>query len=373
MDKRDYYEMLGVPREASSETIKKAFRRLAIKYHPDKNAGDKTAEEQFKQINEAYEVLSDPSKREAYDQFGHAGVGAGVGGGPAGFEGVQDFADFPNLGDILGEMFGGRTRGRARVTRQGEDLQAEVEVSLKEAATGTTVPLKVGRFEACQACEGSGSRTGTSPKTCPECRGSGTVRFSQGFFTLSQTCRRCRGEGSVIEHPCPECRGGGRVRRTAQVTIRIPPGVREGTSLRISGAGQAGDRGGHPGDLYVIVHVKEDPVLVRQGDDVICEQHLSFPQAVLGCEILVPTLDGTVTMKIPPGTQSGSMFRLRERGIPHLGARGQGDQLVRMIVDVPTKLTEHQRELIREFAQAFEKKTPEGGPAGFVKRMFGTP
>lgn len=379
MVKRDYYEILGVPREASPDTIKSAFRRLAVKYHPDKNAGNKTAEEQFKEINEAYEVLSDTTKRQAYDQFGHAGVGGGASGGQPGFEGFQDFSGIPNLGDILGDVFGfgdvfgTRTRERGRGTKHGEDVQAETEVTLREVATGSTVPLKINRFEACEACDGSGSRSGTSPKTCPDCRGGGTVKFTQGFFTLSQTCRRCRGEGSVIEKPCPACRGAGRVRREAELTIRIPPGVREGTALRISGAGQVGDRGGQAGDLYVVVHVKADPVFERQNDDILCEHHLTFAQAALGCDIQVPALDGAVTMKLPPGTQSGAVFRLRERGVPHLGARGQGDELVRVIVDIPTKLTEPQRDLIRQLAQAFDKKATEGGSPGFVKRVFGPP
>lgn len=369
-EKRDCYEVLGVSRNATADEIKQAYRKLAIQHHPDKNPGNKQAEEKFKEINGAYEVLSDPEKRQAYDNYGHAGVGQGAGAGPGGFGG---FSDFSNFGDVFSDFFedvfnlgGGRTRRAGPVP--GADLRTSCTVTLKDAYTGTTVTLNIPISETCAKCHGSRVKPGTHPKTCPVCKGAGNIRTSQGFFTLTRTCGRCGGSGHIIETPCPDCLGTGRIRKNQNISVRIPPGMHDGTSLRISGAGEAGPAGGPAGDLYVTVHVKSDPRFVRDGDDLIVEQKIPFPLAALGGELEVPSMEGKITLKIPAGTQSGTIFRLNDRGMPRLGTRGKGDQLVKVTVDVPTSLTKAQRDLLHTLANTMQHKQDDGS---FFKKVFG--
>jgi molecular chaperone DnaJ len=377
-DKKDYYELLGVSRTASQDEIKQAYRRQAIRYHPDKNPGDKSAESQFKAINEAYELLSDSQKRAAYDRFGHEGVGANAGqGGFGGFGGFET-GDI-DLGDILGNIFGGGGGqegvfggGRSgRDTGRGEDIAIELTVSLKEAYDGTEKPVNFRRAKRCDTCHGSGAKPGTSPVTCKACGGRGQVRIQRGFFVMQQTCSTCRGQGRIVETPCSTCRGRGIAEETANLKVRIPPGVREGTSLRISGAGQAGLHGGSAGDLFVVVHVANHPRFTREGDDLYLDQHVSFTQAAMGSEIPVETMEEPVTMKIPPGTQNRALFRLRDRGMPRLGARGQGDQFVRVAVEIPKHLNAKQRELLREFAKTLGED-PAKYEDSVLRKIFGS-
>jgi molecular chaperone DnaJ len=373
-EKRDYYELLGVSRTATPEEIKTAYRRQAIKYHPDKNPGDKNSEAQFKAINEAYEMLSDAQKRAAYDRFGHEGVSGAGGRGPEGF-GFGGFeAGDIDLGDILGNIFGGRedvfSGGRRKDTYRGEDIAIEVQVNLPEAYAGTEKPVAFKRAKRCETCSGTGAKPGTNPVTCKTCGGKGQVRIQRGFFMMQQTCSSCRGEGRIIQSPCATCQGQGTVEETANLKIRIPPGVREGTSLRIAGAGQAGPKGAVPGDLFVIVHVGKHPRFTREGDDLYLEQHLSIPQATLGCEIQVETLEDPVTMKIPPGTQSGALFRLRDRVMPKLCGRGNGEQFVRVLIDIPRTLNARQRELLRELAKTLGED-PTRYEDSVLRKIFG--
>jgi len=374
--KRDYYDILGVGRSASPEVIKAAYRTLAKKYHPDINK-DKSSEEKFKEANEAYEVLSDPQKRQLYDQHGHAGVSQG----PSGFQGrggSGDAGGFGDINDIFGDIFdnvfsGGSSRGRSRKSRavRGEDLQVRVKVSLRDAAFGTQKTIKIGHTKTCQKCRGSGARPGSNPKTCPQCKGSGTINFRQGFFSLSQTCNRCHGEGKIIDSPCDTCKGNGKIRQQEPITVRIPSGVQEGTALRVSGSGEAGENGGPSGDLYVVIHQESDPRFERKDDDIISEEKISITQAALGSEIGVPALEGNLTLRIPPGTQTGTVFRIRDKGIPHLGGRGRGDQLVKVIIDVPTHLNANQKELLKELAKSFGEEETQRDDNSFIKRVFG--
>jgi molecular chaperone DnaJ len=378
-EKRDYYELLGVNRNAAADEIKAAYRRQAVKFHPDKNPGDKGAESQFKAINEAYEVLSDGQKRAAYDRFGHAGVNAAAGGagpgsgGAGGFGGFSgDFGDV-DLGDILGNIFGGEAAGGGRRRSQaarGEDVAVEAEVTLREAYAGAKKPIRIVRAERCEVCGGAGAKPGTSAVTCKTCGGAGQVRSQRGFFVMAQTCPTCRGEGSVIASPCTACRAQGAVEKASTLTVRIPEGVREGTSLRISGAGQAGFRGGPSGDLFVVIHVSHDKRYTRNGDDLYVEERLSFPQAAMGCEIPVETMEQPVTIKIPPGTQSGTLLRLRDHGMPRLEGRGQGDQFVKVMVEVPKELTTKQREVLREFAKTLGENSAQYDES-VLKKIFG--
>lgn len=380
-EKRDYYELLGINRSAGADEIKAAYRRQAIKYHPDRNPNDKNAEAQFKAINEAYEVLSDGQKRAAYDRFGHAGVngaagGAGAGSGSgAGFGGFSDLGDI-DLGDILGNIFGGQGFSgggggqRRGASSRGEDLAIETEVTLREAYEGSKKPIRIQRAERCETCSGSGAKPGTTSTTCHTCGGAGQVRSQRGFFVMAQTCPTCHGEGTVIQSPCSTCRGAGAVEKTSTITVKIPPGVREGTSLRIAGAGHSGYRGGSQGDLFVVIHLAKDPNFTREGDDLYTEQQISIPQAAMGCEIQVRTMEDAVTMKIPPGTQSGTLFRLRDRGMPRLNGRGQGEQFVRVIVTVPKTLSSAQRDLLKEFAKTLGEN-PSQYEDSVLKKMFG--
>jgi molecular chaperone DnaJ len=367
---RDYYEVLGVSKTASADELKQAYRRLALKLHPDRNPGDKAAEEKFKEVNEAYEVLSNTEKRQAYDQFGHAGVSgeAGSGTGAGGFGGFKSIDVRDIFSSVFGGAFGG-ARGR-RGPQRGSDLQFEHTISLAEAFQGTQSSLKVSRAVHCDRCEGSGAKPGTSVKTCPDCRGAGQVRVTRGFFTLAQTCPRCQGEGQTVESPCPECRGQGRVRKTETVTVRLPPGVEEGTVLRVSGGGEAGERGAESGDLYVVVHVRADERFEREGEDLTTVCKVSMPLIALGGDVDVPTLEKPVKIHIPAGTQPGALLRVRGAGMPRLRGSGRGDLLVRVSVDVPTKLSKEQRRLLWELGQSLGE-TGIKADDGFLKKAFG--
>ena len=346
--KRDYYEVLGVARTASAEEIKKAYRKLAMKHHPDRNPGDKSAEEKFKEAAEAYAVLSDAEKRSQYDQFGHS-----LGG--SGFQGFQGFEEnFRGFGDIFGDLFddffggGGRTR---RGAGRGSDLAVAVEISLEEAGRGKEIPLEIPRRETCGSCAGSGAARGSKKSVCNECRGTGEIRMTQGFFSLRRTCPRCQGEGERIEKPCPDCRGRGRVEKTRKLSLRIPPGVDNDSRLKISGEGEAGERGAARGDLYVQIRVRPHDFLARQGDDLYSEILVPFSTAVLGGEVSVPTLAGKVKLRIPAGTPSGKVFRLKDQGVPSLHGAGRGSLLVRIEIQVPDRVGEKERALLAEWAR----------------------
>jgi len=370
VSKRDYYEVLGIPRTASDDEIKKAFRKLARKYHPDVNRdGTKESEDKFKEVNEAYEVLSTPEKRQQYDQLGHAAFeGGGQGGGAGGFGG----GGFNDIFDMFFNQSGFGFGNRAPGPERGADLRYDMELTFEQSAFGLETEIQVPRTEDCTACHGSGAAPGTHPETCPQCRGTGQVQVAQntpfGRMVNVKTCDRCRGEGKIVHTPCSECHGQGKTRNRRRIKIKIPPGVDTGSRLRVSREGEAGTRGGPPGDLYVYVFVKAHRLFTREGDDVICEVPISIVQATLGDEIEVPTLDGKVSWRIPEGTQSGTAFRLKDKGIPHLRGHGRGDQHVRVKVVTPKKLTERQRELLREFAKVGgEDINPE--EKGFFKKV----
>ncbi len=370
--KRDYYEVLGIGRGAGDEELKKAYRRLAIQFHPDRNSGDQQAEERFKELNEAYQVLSDPEKRAQYDRFGHAAF-QGPGGGPGGFDFTQGFEEV--FSDIFGDIFGaGRGRARPR-TRRGDDLRYDLEIDFEEAARGTEKTVKFQRLTQCEACGGTRARGGrASVKTCPNCRGAGQVRTQQGFFSIATTCGQCRGEGTIIVDPCSKCQGQGRIRRQESLSVRVPPGVDNGSRLKLRSEGEAGYAGGPAGDLYVVIHVHEHPLFVRQDNDVIIEVPVSFPQVALGAEIEVPTLEGKIGLKIPAGTQSGKVLRLKGKGIADLHGYGRGDQLVKILVETPKRLTARQHELLEEFAKLSGEEVTHPMSKGFVeklKQMFG--
>ncbi len=364
MVKRDYYEVLGISRSASAQEIKRAYRRLALKYHPDKNPDNsKEAEEKFKEISEAYKVLSDPEKRQIYDQYGHAGLeaeigaGAGAGAGAGGFE-FDPFKIFEEVfgressgGDPFGNLFGRRSPTRAREAEPGRDLHYALGISFEEAAFGTKKEIRIPRYEACSICSGSGIKPGSQPQTCPTCQGSGYLAMSQGFFSITRTCTQCQGRGTIIKYPCRDCRGTGRVRRTRRVKVKIPAGVDHGSKLRLAGEGEAGLRGGIPGDLYISLRVKPHSIFKRDGNNIICEVPISFTQAALGSQIKVPTLNGGVRLKIPRGTQTNKILRLKGQGIPYLHSSGRGDHWVRVIVETPVNLTGEQKELLMKFQE----------------------
>lgn len=347
--KRDYYEVLGVHRDASDQEVKQAFRRLAIKYHPDKNPGDHEAEERFKEINDAYQVLSQPDLRQRYDRYGHAGVAAGAAAG-AGFG--QGFPSFDELFEMfgMGDIFGART-GRRAGPRRGSDLRYDIDLSLEEAAAGLKTKIRVPRLETCEVCRGTGAAQGSQPVRCSTCGGNGQVRYQQGFFSVARTCSTCRGTGKVIKDICRACRGEGRVELEKTMEIKVPPGVDNGSRLRIAGEGEAGELGGPRGDLYVIVHVKEHHFFERRDAHLYCTVPISFAQAALGAEVKVPTLDGEQTLRISEGTQSGSVFKLKGKGMPVLGGRGRGDLYVAVNVVTPTNLSREQRKLLEELAK----------------------
>lgn len=356
MAKRDYYEVLGVEKNASETEIKKAFRKLARQYHPDVNPGDKSAEERFKEINEAYEILGDPEKRQRYDQFGHAGFdpnGFG-GGGFGGFGGFGGAGDFSGFGDIFEMFFGQAGAQRSRGPAKGSDLRLDLELAFEEAAFGIEKDVELPRLENCPTCKGSGAKPGTQPSRCPHCNGAGQVRTTQrtplGQFQTIKTCPECGGEGQIIKTPCPECRGRGKVHKVRKLHIKIPAGVDSGSRIRLSGEGEPGSKGGINGDLYVYIEVRPHKIFRRQGNDIYMEMPVTFVQAALGDVVKVPTLEGKADLKIPEGTQTHTTFRLRGQGIPHLRGGGRGDLHVNVVVVIPTKLNEEQKKLLREFA-----------------------
>ncbi len=355
-DKRDYYEVLGVPKNAEPDGIKRAYRKIALRYHPDKNPGNQEAEERFKDAAEAYEVLSDTEKRERYDRFGFAGVG-GQGRQFTSFEEVfSAFGDiFGGGGSIFEEFFGGGRRGQRAGRGRGAHLKVDLEVTLAEVGEGTRKTIEITRNEVCATCRGTGAKQGTRPVRCTECGGRGEIVRSQGFFAMRSTCPRCHGTGEVIESPCGECGGRGRRPEKREITVNIPPGVGHGTPLRVSGEGEAGPRGGSRGDLFCEIHVKRHPFFVRHGDDLLLEMPIGFAQAALGAEIEVPTLQGKSRLKIPRGTASGTQLRMRGMGVPSLDGYGVGDQLVRVVVEVPTKLDKEHEEVLRRYAELEEQ------------------
>jgi len=352
MAKRDYYEILGVEKGASEAEIKKAYRRVAMKYHPDRNPDDKGAEEKFKEASEAYEILSDAEKRAAYDQMGHAAFdGTGGFGGAGGAQGFGNFGDI--FGDVFGDIFGGGRGGRGGPAR-GADLRYNLDLSLEDAVKGTTVQIKVPTLVHCDLCDGSGAKKGTKPTTCSTCGGAGQVRMSQGFFSVQQTCPKCRGRGRVINDPCPKCRGQGRVEDVKTLSVKVPPGVDNGDRIRLSGEGEAGPEGGMPGDLYVQIRVREHAIFQRDGKNLYCEVPISFVEAALGGELEVPTLDGKVKLKVPPETQTGKLFRLRAKGVTPVRGGGPGDLLCRVVVETPVNLNLKQKALLKELQESFE-------------------
>jgi molecular chaperone DnaJ len=356
MAKKDYYETLGVQRNASEAEITKAYRRLAMKHHPDRNPADKTSEAKFKETKEAYEILSDAQKRAAYDQFGHAGVDPAAAGDAGGFYSSRggNFADI--FGDVFGDIFGaGRTRG-TQVFR-GADLRYSLELALEDAVRGKEVKIRVPAMETCETCKGSGAKPGTSPTPCHTCGGHGQVRMQQGFFSIQQTCPKCRGTGKVIIDPCQTCHGAGRVQHTKTLSVKVPAGVDEGDQIRLAGEGEAGESGGPPGDLYVQVRLKPHALFKREHDDLYCEMPVSFATAVLGGDLEVPTLDGRAAIKVPPGTQSEKMFRLRGKGVRNVRTGHTGDLYCRLSVETPVNLTPQQKKLLEEF----ERSVKEGG------------
>lgn len=372
MSKRDYYEVLSVSRTATEQEIKSAYRRLAVKYHPDKNPNDATAEEKFKEAAEAYSVLSDPEQRRRYDRFGHAGVsssaGAGNWGAP-GFGGIEDI-----LGDLFGfgDVFGGARGGARRTTAQrGADLRYDLEITLEEAAKGMTAQLRIPRLETCDTCKGSGAKAGTQPESCSTCSGTGQVRYQQGFFSVARTCHVCRGAGRVVKDPCETCHGAGRVEREKQMEVKIPAGVETGSRLRVSGEGESGTQGGAPGDLYVVIHVAAHDQFERQGSNLYEAVPITFAQAALGADIMVKTLDGDEKLKIPMGTQTGTVFRLRGKGMPALGGRGRGDLFVSVTVMTPTSMTREQRRLLEQLAEVENKDLEDKGLVDKVRDIFG--
>ena len=344
--KKDYYELLGVSRNASEEEIKKAYRKLALQYHPDRNPGDKQSEEKFKEVSEAYQILSDAEKRSKYDQYGHAAFGDGS-PFPGGFDFTAGFEDV--FGDIFGEFFGGGARrGRGR----GDDLRYNLTLKFEEAVSGTEKKIKIPRHGPCETCHGSGAKAGTAPQTCPTCRGRGQVSFQQGFFSVSRTCSQCHGQGTIVKDPCANCGGSGRLRNLHTLNVKIPGGVDTGSRLKLRSEGESAPAGGAPGDLYVVIQVEPHPIFIRENLDILCDVPISIAQAALGAEIDVPTLNGKVKMKIPPGTQSGKVFRMKGKGVNDVQGYHQGDQHVRVSVETPTHLTARQKELLKEFATA---------------------
>jgi molecular chaperone DnaJ len=355
--KRDYYEVLGVTRAANADELKKAYRKLALKHHPDKNQHDKTSEEKFKEVSEAYEALSDPKKRQIYDQFGHAGMGAGGFGGGGDFGGGGSFQDLFN--DVFGDFFGGGGRGRTRDPhkQRGADLRYTLNITYEEAASGCEKQISFMRNRSCGTCKGSGSKSGEGATTCPQCAGAGEVHFQQGFFAVSRPCPQCHGEGTIVKNPCTVCKGQRVVPTPTKLAVSVPAGVNTGQRLKLKAEGDGGPQGGPSGDLYVVMQLLTHTLFERQDDDVLCEIPLSFAEATMGTEISVPTLNGQVALKIPNGTPSAKTFRIKGKGFPHLGGYGAGDLFVRVLIDIPEDLTSEQKDLLKKF-DAIAKETP---------------
>ncbi|HEY0207568.1 molecular chaperone DnaJ [Acerihabitans sp.] len=354
MAKKDYYEILGLPKDAEEREIKKAYKRLAMKFHPDRNPGNADAEAKFKEAKEAYEILTDAQKRAAYDQYGHAAFEqGGMGGGYGGASGGADFTDI--FGDVFGDIFGGGRRQRAS---RGSDLRYNMELSLEEAVRGVTKEIRIPTLEECDVCHGSGAKAGTSPVTCPTCHGAGQVQMRQGFFAVQQACPTCQGHGKIIKEPCHKCHGHGRIEKAKTLSVKIPAGVDTGDRIRLSGEGEAGEQGAPAGDLYVQVQVRQHPIFEREDNNLFCEVPINFAMAALGGEIEVPTLDGRVKLKVPAETQTGKLFRMRGKGVKSVRGGNQGDLLCRVVVETPVKLNEKQKQLLRELEESF------GGPSG---------
>ncbi|WP_018983899.1 molecular chaperone DnaJ [Salinimonas chungwhensis] len=371
MSKRDYYEVLGVDRSADARDIKKAYKKLAMKYHPDRTQGDKALEDKFKEIQEAYEILTDDQKRAAYDQYGHAGVDPNRGG--AGFGGGGDFGDI--FGDVFGDIFGGGRGGRQSRARQGADLRYNLELSLEEAVRGKDVEIRVPTLVECEVCDGSGAKKGTSPTTCPTCHGNGQVQMRQGFFAVQQTCPTCSGRGKIISDPCNNCRGQGRTEQTKTLSVKIPAGVDTGDRIRLNGEGEAGEAGAPAGDLYVQVHIRQHEIFTREGNNLYCEVPLSFTTAALGGELQVPTLDGKVKLKVSPETQTGRMFRLRGKGVKSVRNGMVGDLMCKVVIETPVNLSSKQKELLKELDESMGGAKGKHSPKeqGFfdgVKKFF---
>ncbi|MGO8757036.1 MAG: molecular chaperone DnaJ [Terracidiphilus sp.] len=369
MSKADYYEVLGVSRDASDQELKSAYRKQALKYHPDRNPGDHAAEEKFKEASEAYQVLSDAEKRAAYDRYGHAGLGAqGFAGSP--FGGAVDLSDI--FGDLFGEMFsmGGMPRGVSRGPRQqrGDDLRFDLAIDFEDAVFGKETEVKIRRLEACGTCHGRGSASGRGPSVCSHCQGRGQIRYQQGFFSVARTCVACGGTGTVIGDPCPACRGEGRAASEIKLNVKVPPGVEEGTRIRYAGEGDAGRLGGPKGDLYVILSIRPHDFFERHGHDLHCVIPISFPQAAMGAEFEIPGIDGPIPVKIPEGTQSGKELHIRGRGVPYLNQRGQGDLIVKVVVQIPRKLNRAQRELVAKLAETMSVENKPTSPS-LIEKM----
>lgn len=373
INKRDYYEVLGVNRSATDQELKTAYRRLAHQYHPDKNQSDPAAEEKFKEAAEAYTVLSNVEQRQRYDRFGHAGVSSSAAGGAwgaPGFGGIEDIlGDLFGFGDVFGS--GGRAGSRRSAAQRGSDLRYDLEITLEQAAVGMTAQLRIPKLESCEKCDGSGAAPGTKPETCRTCQGAGQVRFQQGFFSVSRTCSSCRGTGQVINSPCESCRGAGRVEREKSIEVKIPAGVETGSRLRLQAEGESGAYGGPPGDLYVVIHVAEHEQFERQGNNLYSSVPITFAQAALGAEVTVNTLSGEQSLKVPAGTQTGTVFRVRGQGMPVLGGRGKGDLFVSVSVITPTSLTREQRKLLEQLAKIETKDLEDKKLVDKVRDIFG--
>jgi len=374
MSKRDYYEALGVSKDASERDIKKAYKRLAMKYHPDRTAGDKELETKFKEVKEAYEILTDEQKRQMYDQYGHAAFEQGGGGGHGGFGGGHgDFGDV--FGDVFGDIFGGGGGRRQSRQQRGSDLRYNMDLTLEEAVRGKEVEIKVPTWVSCDPCDGSGAKAGSKPKTCTTCHGAGQVQMRQGFFAVQQTCPTCQGQGQIISDPCNSCHGQGRVEKTKTLSVKIPAGVDTGDRIRLSGEGEAGVHGAPAGDLYVQVSVREHDIFVREGNNLYCEVPISFTTSGLGGEIQVPTLDGRAKLKIPSETQTGKMFRMRGKGVKSVRSGAQGDLICKVVIETPVNLNERQRELLKELEESMGTDSSKNRPKeqGFfdgVKKFF---
>ena len=357
MSKRDYYEVLGTKKGASADELKKAYRRLAMKHHPDRNSDDADAEAKFKEAKEAYEILSDDHKRAAYDQYGHAGLDRAAGMGGMGAGGVSDI-----FGDVFGDIFSGGRRGASSNVYRGADMRYDLALSLEDAVRGHSAEINFSSLKSCETCDGSGAKVGTSRKQCSTCGGMGQVRRQQGFFSVQQTCPACRGEGSVVEDPCPDCRGQGRVEQSRTLSVKVPPGVDTGDRIRLSGEGEAGQNGGPSGDLFVEVRVRPHAVFERDGANLSCQVPLGFTSAALGGEVKVPTLDGEVSLKIPVGTQSGRVFRLRGKGVKPVRGGGPGDLYCRVDVETPVNLTDEQKEMLRQLEASLDAGGDQHSP-----------